>query len=73
MTYPEGRPRDWVVADNAGSLLAWLSTRVAAWTCPELVVDDSDSRAVLDRTPIAVPDGGLATILAVAGAWLPDR
>jgi hypothetical protein len=30
------------------------------------VVDDPDSRAVLDRTPIAVPDGGSATVLAVA-------
>jgi len=66
VTYPEGRPRDWVVTDTAGSLLAWLEYPGRRLDRSELVVDDSDSRAVLDRTPIAVPDGGSATILAVA-------
>lgn len=61
-----GRPRDWVVTDTAGSLLAWLEYRGQRPDRPELVVYDSSSRTVLEREPIEVPDHGSATILAIA-------
>jgi len=65
VTWAAGRPRDWVVTDTAGSLLAWLEYRGERPDRPELVVYDSDRRAVLHRMPIEVARGP-ATILAVA-------
>ena len=64
---PAGMPRDWVITDTAGSLLAWLEYPGQRPDRPELVVYDSGSRLVLDRRPIEVPDGGSAHVLAVAG------
>lgn len=61
-----GRPRDWVVTDTAGSLMAWLEYPGQRSDRPELVVFDSGSRAVLDRQTIEVPDGGSGSVLAVA-------
>ena len=61
VTWPAGRPRDWVITDTAGSLLAWLEYPGQRPDRPELVVYDSDSRVVLDRRPIEVPDRGSAT------------
>ena len=62
-----GRPRDWVVTDTAGSLMAWLEYPTQRPDRPELVVFDSGSRAVLDRQPIEVPGRGPASVVAVAG------
>lgn len=62
-----GSPRDWVVTDTAGSLMAWLEYPAERADRPELVVFDSGTRAVLDRRTIEVPDRGSAAILAVAG------
>ena len=69
-----GPPRGWVHTDTAGSLLAWLEYRGQRPDRPELVVYDSDRRAVLDREPIEVPDQGSATILAIAdrGVFLAE-
>ena len=64
---PAGMPRDWVITDTAGSLLAWLEYPGQRPDRPELVVYDSARRVVLDRRPIEVPDGGSATVLAIAG------
>ncbi len=64
---PAGMPRDWVVTDTGGSLLAWLAYPDQRPDHPELVVYDSGSRVVLDRKPIEVPEGGSATVLAIAG------
>jgi len=62
---PAGLPRDWVITDTAGSLLAWVEYPGQRPDRPELVVYDSGSRVVLDRRPIEV-DGGSAAVLAVA-------
>ena len=62
-----GLPRDWVVTDTAGSLLARLEYPGQRPDRPELVVYDSARRVVLDRRPIEVPDGGSAHVLAIAG------
>ena len=62
-----GPPRDWVITDTAGSLLAWLEYQGQRPDRPELVVYDSARRVVLDRRPIEVGDGGSATVLALAG------
>lgn len=74
VSWPAGRPRDWVATDSAGSLLAWLEYRGQRLDRPELMVFDSASRAVLSRTPIELTDGGSATILAVAdrGVFLAE-
>jgi hypothetical protein len=64
---PAGMPRDWVVTDTAGSLLAWLEYPGQRPDRPELVVYDSARRVVLDRRPIEAPDGGSAHVLAIAG------
>ena len=63
---PAGMPRDWVITDAAGSLLAWLEYPGQRPDRPELVVYDSARRVVLDRRPIEVPDGGYANVLAIA-------
>ena len=64
----EVMPPEWVITDTAGSLLAWLEYPGQRPDRPELVVYDSGSRVVLDRKPIeVVPDGGSATVLAIAG------
>jgi hypothetical protein len=47
-----GRPREWVVADSEGSLLAWVDG--TAGGSPELVVYDSRQRAVVVRQPVPV-------------------
>ncbi len=62
-----GLPRDWVITDTAGSLLAWLEYPGQRPDRPELVVYDSARRVVLHRRPIEVGDGGSATVLALAG------
>ena len=64
---PAGMPRDWVITDTAGSLLAWLEYPGQRPDRPELVVYDSARRVVLDRRPIEVGDGGPAHVLALAG------
>jgi len=66
VTGPIGPPGDWVITDTAGSLLAWLEYPGERPDRPELVVYDSARRVVLDRRPIEVPDGGSATVLAIA-------
>ena len=54
--------------------MAWLEYPTQRPDRPELVVFDSDSRAVLDRQTIEVPDRGSASVLAVAdrGVFVAD-
>jgi hypothetical protein len=47
-----GRPREWVVNDSSGSLLAWVGYRDGDRDRPELVVYDTDRRAVVSRRPL---------------------
>ncbi len=64
----EVMPSEWAITDTAGSLLAWLEYPGQRPDRPELVVYDSARRVVLDRKSIeVVPDGGSATVLAIAG------
>ena len=67
VSWPAGAPPEWVVTDTAGSLMAWLEYPDQRPDRPELVVYDSDRRAVLHRQAIEVRERGSATILAVAG------
>ena len=71
VSWVAGRPRDWVVTDTAGSLMAWLEYPTQRPDRPELGVFDSESRAVLDRQTI---DRGAASVLAVAdrGVFVAD-
>lgn len=63
-----GRPRERVVNDNAGSLLAWIEYPNRRDGAPELVVFDTGQGAVVARTP-RVDDEGFPydRVAAVAG------
>ena len=65
--WPVSRPRDWVVNDSSGSLLAWLEYPDRDKTSPELVVYDSERRTVLARQTFEVGRGVLPVVAAVAG------
>lgn len=60
-----GRPYEWVVTDQAGSLVAWMEFRGRV-DRPELVVYDSATDSVLARQPVEVADRNSATVVAVA-------
>ena len=71
VSLPAGRPRDWVVNDSSGSLLAWIEYRDGEPGQPQLVVYDTSSRAVTTRRPLESRDEDGArisyTVTAVAG------
>lgn len=71
VSLPAGRPRDWVVNDSSGSLLAWIEYRDGERDQPELVVYDTSRRAVTTRHPLESRDEDGArisrTVTAVAG------
>ena len=71
VSLPAGRPRDWVVNDSSGSLLAWIEYRDGERDQPELVVYDTSRRAVTTRRPLEGRDEEGArisrTVTAVAG------
>lgn len=71
ISLPAGRPRDWVVNDSSGSLLAWIEYRDGERDQPELVVYDTSRRAVTTRRPLESHDEDGArisrTVTAVAG------
>jgi hypothetical protein len=52
VTWRVGRPRDWVVNDSSGSLLAWLEYPGGSAGGPELVVYDTARRVVAARQPL---------------------
>jgi hypothetical protein len=58
------RPRDWVVSDSSGSLLAWLEYPDRDASAPELVVYDAARRDVVARQRI---EFGKAAVVGVAG------
>jgi hypothetical protein len=64
-----GRPREWVVSDSEGSLLAWVERAAADdGGGPELVVHDTSRRGVLLREPVpTVRPRDRAVVVAVAG------
>ena len=53
---PSGRPRDWVVNDSGGSLLAWVEFRDGDRDRQELVVYDTARREVVTRRPLEARD-----------------
>lgn len=60
-----GNPREWVVSDSEGSLLAWVEYADGG---PELVVHDSSRRGVLRRAPVpTVSPRDRALVVALAG------
>ena len=59
------RPKEWVVSDTRGSLLAWLEFHNQRAGRPELVVYDSASRTVLARKPVDIPRGGVALVVTI--------
>ena len=71
VSMPAGRPRDWVVNDSSGSLLAWIEYRAGDRARPELVVYDTARRTVAARVPLEGSDEQGArvtrTVAAVAG------
>ncbi len=61
------RPRDRVVNDSAGSLLAWLEYPTGRSGRTELVVFDSGQGAVLGRAPVENESGVIDGVAAVVG------
>jgi hypothetical protein len=64
-TWQVGRPPESVASGSAGSLLAWLEFPTPRVDQPELVVYDTDRRAVVARQPIEVTPGNSATVIDV--------
>jgi hypothetical protein len=67
VTYDDngGPPREWVVSDSEGSLLAWIS---AGPVGPELVVHDSSTGDTVLREPVPAPHRrDRPVVAAVAG------
>jgi hypothetical protein len=63
------RPRDWVVSDSSGSLIAWLEYPDRDKARPELVVYDAARRAVVARQPFGLSprDRDTPEVTGVAG------
>lgn len=49
-----GPPREWVVSDSKGSLLAWIEHPGGRLDRPELVVHDTSRGSVVTREPVPV-------------------
>lgn len=60
------RPRDWVVSDSSGPLLAWLEYPDRDTTRPVLVVYDAAGREVVARQTLEVGEQTYAAVVGVA-------